>query len=191
VGLLTACGSGTTSQGNAGNAGNTGNTVGTVMEPPKAISAEKPFTDHTGRSVLLSDFRGKTVLLFFGYTNCPDVCPTTMADFTQVKTILGAQASQVVFIFITVDPARDTPEVLKRYVNVFDPAFIGLTADLETLTAVNKEFYGSFTPPDAKGLVTHGSRSYLLDSKGLWRVSFPLGTPAEDMARAVQKWLQP
>jgi protein SCO1/2 len=163
--------------------------VGLSVDPPKTITTGKPFTDQFGNSVLLSDFRSKVVLLFFGYTNCPDVCPATVSSFSQIKNVLGPDAAQVAFVFITVDPNRDTPETLRRYMGAFDSSFVGLTTDLPTLTALNKTFNAAFSPPDDKGLVIHGNRTYLLDRNGLWRVSYPIGTSVKDLASEIRYWL--
>ncbi len=174
---------------NAIPSGNNEQSVGTVMDPPKAIVLDKPFTNQLGKPAYLSDYKGRMALIFFGYTNCPDVCPVTVSDFTRIKALLGSQADQVAFIFISVDPKRDTPEVLARYLGTFDPSFVGLRTDAETLQTLAKAFYTTFGVDDAKGLVEHGSRTYLLDTKGLWRVSYPLGTPVKAIADDIKAWL--
>lgn len=179
--LLTGC--------NAAKPVNNEQSGGTLIDPPKAITTDKPFTSQFDKPLYLSDFRGRVALIFFGYTSCPDVCPITMSDFTRIRTILGGAAADVSFIFISVDPKRDTPDVLRTYLAAFDPSFVGLRTDEATLQALAKDFYTTFGAEDDKGLVEHGSRSYLIDTKGLWRVSYPLGTPVQAVADDIQGWL--
>src|SRR6266436_7019054 len=97
-------------------------------------------TDQNGRARHLEDFRGKAVVLFFGFTHCPDVCPTTLADLAGVMKTLGPDADKVQVLFVTVDPERDTPEALAKYVGAFDPRFIALRGDLPATQHVAKEF---------------------------------------------------
>jgi protein SCO1/2 len=97
-------------------------------------------TDQFGQQRHLKDFAGKVVAVFFGYTNCPDVCPTTMAELAQVKSDLGADGDKLQVLFVTVDPERDTPEVLKAYMAHFDPSFLALRGSPEELAAVAKDF---------------------------------------------------
>ncbi|MCG8350106.1 MAG: SCO family protein, partial [Chloroflexales bacterium] len=101
---------------------------GTPIEPPRQLT-DFSLPGSTGETLSLSDLRGKMVLVYFGYTFCPDFCPMTLADFARIKQELGAQADQVVFMMISVDAERDTPEVLARYMSAFDEDFIGLTGD--------------------------------------------------------------
>ena len=97
-------------------------------------------TDHTGKPRGLEDFKGKVVAVFFGYVQCPDVCPTTMAMLREVKDKLGADGAKLQVVFVTVDPERDTQEVLSAYVPAFDPTFVGLRGDLEATAQTAKEF---------------------------------------------------
>ena len=97
-------------------------------------------TDHNGKTRTLADFRGKVVVMFFGYTQCPDVCPTTMLEMKAAIQQLGADAQRVQMLFVTVDPERDTQELLSSYVPAFDPGFLGLYGDLETTAKTAKEF---------------------------------------------------
>lgn len=97
-------------------------------------------TDHTGKSRSLADFRGKVVAVFFGFTHCPDVCPTTLADMRTVMGQLGDDAARLQVIFVSVDPKRDTPEVLARYVPSFHPTFLGLTGSPDAVTKVAGDF---------------------------------------------------
>jgi protein SCO1 len=126
----------------------------------------------TGEPVSLSDFRGKYVLIFFGFTNCTDECPLTMGYLKQVRQRLGSQADQVQVLLITSDPARDTPEALGRYLNNFDPTFIGLTATIEDLQPVWAS-YGVTVMDDGE---THSSYLYLIDRDGNLMATYPLLT---------------
>ena len=118
-------------------------------EPPRFISTDlstvdwgKDFslTDHYGKPARLADFRGKVVVMFFGYTQCPDVCPTTLSILRETMTLLGSDATRVQVLFVTVDPARDTPQLLAQYVPAFHPSFIGLYGDEKTIAATAKDF---------------------------------------------------
>jgi protein SCO1 len=126
----------------------------------------------TGEPVSLSDFRGKYVLIFFGFTNCTDECPLTMGYLKQVRQRLGSQADQVQVLLITSDPARDTPEALGRYLSNFDPTFIGLTATIEDLQPVWAS-YGVTVMDDGE---THSSYLYLIDRDGNLMATYPLLT---------------
>jgi protein SCO1 len=151
---------------------------GVLIDPP-ARAADFTLTDQNGKPFRLSDQRGKTVLIYFGYTNCPDVCPITMTDYKRIKTGLGSQADKVQFVFITVDPERDTNERLKAYLANFDSSIIGLTADQATLEPVWKA-YGVYQQKQDEGsaagyLVDHTSRIYVIDPDGNWRINYPFG----------------
>ncbi|MFM0415903.1 SCO family protein [Paraburkholderia aromaticivorans] len=130
--------------------------------------------DQTGKPRSLADFRGKVVMLFFGYTHCPDQCPTTMAEMAGVRGKLGENGRRVQGLFVTVDPARDTPQVLAQYVSAFDPTFLGLYGDESTTSALAKEFkfYYSAQKADAHGnySVDHGSAIYVFDPTGRLRL---------------------
>ena len=131
-------------------------------------------TDHAGKPRGLADFRGKVLAIYFGYTHCPDMCPTTMAKLARVVERLGDQAGRVQVAFITVDPARDTPEVLAQYVPAFNPTFLGLYGDERTtaLTAAEFKVYFGAEPKDANGFYTvdHSSPVYVFDPKGRLRL---------------------
>ena len=143
-------------------------------------------TDHHGKLRRLEDFRGKAVVMFFGFTHCPDVCPTTLADMAQAMRQLGADADRVQVLFVTVDPERDTQEALARYVTAFDPRFLGLRGDLEATRAVAKEFkvYFEKRPGAAPGAYTvdHSAQTYVLDPQGRLRLFVRHGRIAEDLA---------
>jgi protein SCO1 len=130
--------------------------------------------DAKGQPRTLADFKGKVVVVFFGYTQCPDVCPTTMAELAQVKKALGPDGERVQGIFVTVDPQRDTPEVLTNYLASFDPSFVALRGTPEQTQAVAKEFKVFFAkvPGTTEGSYTvdHTAGSYILDANGNIRV---------------------
>lgn len=131
-------------------------------------------TDHNGRQRTLADFRGKAVILFFGYVRCPDVCPTTLAELKMVLTGLGPDADRVQVLFVTVDPERDTQEVLANYVPAFHPGFLGLRGDAQATARVAKEFKIFFqkvpgsTPENYS--VDHTAGSYVIDPQGRLRL---------------------
>ena len=129
-------------------------------------------TDHTGRLRRLEDFRGKAVVLFFGFTHCPDVCPTTLAELSQAMKQLGPDAERVQVLFVTVDPERDTREALAKYVTAFDPRFLGLYGDAAATQRVAKEFkiyYEKRTTGESYS-VDHSGQSYVLDPQGRLRL---------------------
>jgi protein SCO1/2 len=135
---------------------------------------ELALLDHHGRRRTLADFRGKVVALFFGFTHCPDVCPTALATIAQARALLGEDAKQVQGLFVTVDPKRDTPELLAKYVTAFDPTFLGLHGDPAATQAAAKEFkiYYQARKPDANGAygVDHSGQIYVLDAEGRLRL---------------------
>ncbi len=142
-----------------------------------------------GGTFRLSDQAGKLVLLYFGYTFCPDVCPATLADLKQALAAPGVDVSRVRVVFVTVDPERDTPDILKRYLGRFDPSFVGLRADSFALEPI-LQGYGITAIKEVDGSVTHSSSVLLIDGKGRKRVSFGFGTSAANMAQDIQHILQ-
>jgi len=167
---------------------------GTVLDPPRPL---QPFTltDHTGAPFSLSDLEGRPALVFFGFTHCPDICPTTLAEFTRVKALLGEDASEVAFVFVSVDGARDTPERLAQYVGAFDPAFIGLTGDDAAVRPVADEFGVYYQAVPVKGsqtgyLVDHTASSFALDREGRLAIVFSYGTPPEAIAQRLRALLE-
>lgn len=140
---------------------------------------EFKLTDDTGKAVTGTDYRGKVVLLFFGYTHCPDVCPLTMAQLHVALQRLGPAADDARILFVSVDPARDTPATMHAYVNAFDPRAVGLVGDARSIEALSKRYRSAFTrePGDADGNyeVSHSSAVYVFDRDGRARV---LATPA-------------
>ena len=138
-------------------------------------------TDHNGRRRTLADFSGKVVAIFFGYTHCPDVCPTTLAELASVEKQLGADADKLQVLFVTVDPERDTPELLKRYVPAFYPSFLGLYGDEAAITKAAKEFkifYQKQALPGGGYSMDHSAGTYLLDPRGRLRLFAQYGTGA-------------
>jgi len=131
-------------------------------------------TDHDGKPRTLADFRGKVVTVFFGFTHCPDVCPTTLSEMKLVLNELGADASRVQVLFVTVDPERDTPEILKQYVPSFDPGFLGLYGDAKATAEVARNFKVFYQKvPGAKPdtyTVDHTAASYVFDPQGRLRL---------------------
>jgi protein SCO1/2 len=129
-------------------------------------------TDHNGRTRRLEDWRGKVVVVFFGFTQCPDVCPTTLAEVSGAVKKLGPDAARVQVLFVTVDPERDTREVLAKYVTAFDPGFLGLYGDAEATRRTAKEFkvyYEKRTQGDSY-TVDHSAQTYVIDPQGRLRL---------------------
>lgn len=158
-----------------------GTLYGEPLPPAAGIELAKP----DGGTFRLSDQRGRIVLLFFGYTACPDVCPTTLAEMTQVMKKLGDQSAETQVVFISVDPKRDTPEKVQEYVSRFDPRFIGLSGsqtDLEPVWQSYSIFREEVAGNTAAGYtVSHTARLYLIDADGNLRLSYAYGTPLEDI----------
>lgn len=139
-------------------------------------------TDHNGQTRKLADFRGKLVVLFFGYTHCPDVCPTTLADLASAMRSLGPDADQVQVVFVTLDPERDTPGLLKQYVPAFHPAFLGLIPTAEQLKGLAAEYkvvYQKNAGSQADYLLDHSAHTYVYDRQGRLRLLLAYGTPAK------------
>lgn len=167
--------------------------AGSLYDPPLPA---KDFTlaDQHGQAFRLSENKGNIVLMFFGYSNCPDVCPVTLSDFKKVKAELGPQAERVRFVFITTDPERDTPERLSEYLEFFDPAIIGLTGSRAELEPV-WDAYGVYqakveTESSAGYLVDHTSRVYLIDTDNNFRMTFQFGTEPRAMAGDIAELLK-
>jgi len=152
-------------------------------------------TDQDGVPRTLADFKGKVTVVFFGYTQCPDVCPTTMAELAQVKKTLGPDGERVQGIFVTVDPERDTPVVLKSYMASFDPSFIALRGTPEQTAAAAKEFkvFYAKVPGTTEGSYTvdHTAGSYILDADGKIRLFVRYGSGAPALAADLKALLAP
>ncbi|MEO6278708.1 SCO family protein [Roseateles sp.] len=143
-------------------------------------------TDQEGRARSLADFKGKVLVIFFGYTQCPDVCPTTMAEVAEVKRSLGAEGDKVQGIFVTIDPERDTAALLKAYLGSFDPSFVGLRGSEEQTKAAAKEFKVFYAKVPGKTPETytmdHTAASFILDTEGRVRVYVRYGAGAQPLA---------
>lgn len=147
-------------------------------------------TAHTGTAFRLADQRGKVVLLFFGYTFCPDICPTTLATMARVEKLLGSERDRIQTVFVSVDPDRDSPERLREYVGHFEAHAIAATgpkAEVDAVVAKYAAFYEKQPSDSAAGyLVDHTSRLYLIDAHGKVRYLFRYGEEAETIARGVR-----
>lgn len=167
--------------------------TGMLMDPLAPVN-DFSLTAAGGKPVRLSDFRGKLVALYFGYTYCPDVCPTTLAELAAGMRDLGADAQQVQVIFISVDPARDTPERLADYVANFDPSFIGITGSPEAIAAVATPlgiYYQAHEGTAATGyLVDHTATVMVLDRQGRLRLLLPFGTTGAQAASDLRALLR-
>ena len=172
-----------------------------------ACSAEKPqfksidltgadyakgfaLTDQNGKPRTLLEFAGKVVVVFFGFTQCPDVCPTSMAELAEVKKLLGPDGDKLQAVFITIDPERDTPEVLKAYMGNFDPTFIALRptlAELPDFAKSYKVFYKKVEGRTATSYsMDHSAGSYVFDAKGQIRLYNRYGSGAEALASDIR-----
>lgn len=162
---------------------------GSLIRPPRILT-DFTLMSHRGTPLQLSDLQGKVVLLFFGYTRCPDFCPTTLVEFRDVKRNLGADAGDVSFVFVSVDAESDTSAVLGQYVTAFDATFIGLQGDAATLARIGPEYDLYFNKRDVGGetgyLIDHTAITYLIDRRGQLTVIFPYGTPATAMATDIR-----
>jgi protein SCO1/2 len=151
-------------------------------------------TDHNGQPRGLKDFAGKVVVMFFGYTQCPDVCPTTMTELVEVKKLLGKDGDKLQGIFVTVDPERDTPEVLKAYMANFDPTFLALYTTPDKLVQVAKDYKVFYKKAEGKTATSytmdHSAGSYVYDTKGQLRLYVRYGGGAKALADDIQQLLK-
>ena len=149
--------------------------------------------DANGQTRTLADFKGKVVVVFFGYTQCPDVCPTTMVELAQVKKALGADGKRLQAVFVTIDPERDTPEILKSYMASFDPSFVALRGTLEQTQGAAKEFKVFFAkvPGKTAGSYTmdHTAGAYVLDTSGKPRLFERYGGGADALTADIKALL--
>jgi protein SCO1/2 len=142
--------------------------------------------DADGKPRTLADFKGKVTVVFFGYTQCPDVCPTTMAELAEVKRALGKDGERVQGVFVTIDPERDTPALLKNYIGAFDPSFVALRGSEEQTKAVAKEFkvFYAKVPGKTEGSYTmdHTAGSFIYDTQGRLRLFTRYGGGAQALS---------
>ncbi len=167
--------------------------VGDYLPRPIALQ-DFTLPGNRGDAMRLSDSNGKWRLLFFGYTHCPDFCPITLAEFTQIKEMLGEQADHIEFVFVSVDGVRDTPELLTGYIERFDPAFIAFSGDDATLAQIQQD-YGLFyqraenaSSPE-NYLIDHSTRSYLIDPEGNLISTFTYDSTPTQITGAIQWWM--
>ena len=167
---------------------------GRVMQSLQPIS-DFTLTAHNGDPVQLQDFRDKIVLLYFGYTYCPDVCPATMAELSKAFDLLDPEErEQVQMLMVTVDPQRDTAEILEQYLGHFDPSFLGLTGSNEEIAAATTPF-GIFYQKqegtiESGYLVDHTASVSVLDKQGYLRLNYPFNTPGADIAADLSRLLE-
>ncbi|MFA5520346.1 MAG: SCO family protein [Castellaniella sp.] len=171
----------------------------TAIHPVRGFLPDLRFTLNGagGRTVTEADLRGKTVLLFFGYASCPDICPTTMAQLAEVMEALGDDADRVQVVFVSVDPHRDTPEVLQAYVALFNPDALGLTGSEKQIADMARRYRVSFQIEKPSGddvtnyEVAHSRGIYIFDDKGRARLLASDGESVEQLTGAVQRIMQP
>lgn len=150
---------------------------------------ELNLTDHNGKPRTLADFKGKVVILFFGFTQCPDICPTTLGASAAALNILGSEADKVQVLFVTLDPARDTPEVLSKYAPAFNPTFLGLYGNAEATAVAAKEFKVFFQKQPGKDgnyTIDHTAASYAIDPQGRLRLYIKHGETPDQMAADIK-----
>jgi protein SCO1/2 len=166
-----------------------------VFNPPRA-APEIALQSSNGSAFKLSQYRGKLVVLEFGYTHCADVCPVSLATLTQARRQLGAAAADVQVVFVTVDPARDNAARLRAYLTPFDPTFIGVTGSQKQIDAVLKDYGIGATRRMVDGSKTdytmhHSSYLYFIDRQGMQRALMPFGHPSADIVHDLQLLLKP
>ena len=158
-----------------------------------SFGKELTLTDHNGQRRSLADFQGKVILLFFGFTHCPDVCPTTLVEMAAIMKDLGNDAARVQVLFVTVDPERDTAEVLRRYVPAFHPAFLGLTGSAEDIARTAREFrifYQKQNLPGGAYSMDHSAGTFILDAQGRLRLFAQYGAGAPALLHDIRLLLQ-
>ena len=190
--------------GTSGSAGPAGSSASAAPETPKGgfkgiditgadYAKTLDLPDASGKPRSLAEFKGKVTVVFFGFTQCPDVCPTTLAELGQVKKRLGAEGARVAGIFVTVDPERDTPELLNAYVSNFDPDFVALRGSLEQTQVAAKHFkvFYAKVPGKTEGSysIDHTAGSYLFDTQGRVRVFTRHGTGPDALEHDLKQLL--
>ena len=150
-------------------------------------------TDHTGKRRTLADFKGKVVVIFFGYTHCPDVCPTTLAEMAGIMKALGAEAARLQVLFITLDPERDTPELMANFVPAFDPSFLGLWGEQPAIDKIAKDFKvfaQKIQSNDGKSYtIDHTAGSYVFDDQGRIRLFVRHGQGGDGLLKDLKRLL--
>ena len=157
-----------------------------------AVGGPFELTDQNGRTVTDKDFRGHPLLVFFGFTHCPDVCPTTLFELSEIMRNLGPDADRTAALFISVDPERDTPEAMKDYLASFDPHVRGLTGDAAALSAVAKAYrvyYKKVPTKDGDYTMDHTAIVYLMDKNGQFVAPFSLKRKPEEAAAELRRYL--
>jgi protein SCO1/2 len=148
-------------------------------------------TDHNGKSRTLADFKGKVVVIFFGYTHCPDVCPTTLSELAGIKKALGSDAERLQVLFITLDPERDTPELMAGFVPAFDSSFLGLWGEQAVIDKIAKDFkvFAQKVPSkDGKSYnIDHTAGSYVFDDQGRIRLFVRHGQGGDGLQKDLQR----
>jgi protein SCO1/2 len=165
-------------------------TEGTPIEPPRELM-DFTLPNQDGEPMSLSDLRGEPTLIYFGYTYCPDICPTTLADVRRAKRALDEQGIDVNVLMVSVDPGRDTAEVLNRYLSNFDEDFVGMTADMQTMRQIGADYGLYVNKVEIEGttadyLIDHSAATYLVDSEGNLVMMYGYGIPPEVIAEDVQ-----
>jgi len=157
------------------------------------LGTDLSLTDFNGKPRTLQDFKGKVLVVFFGFVQCPDVCPTALAEFKQVKNQLGQDGERLQVVFVTVDPERDTPEILREYVTQFDPSFLGLRGDADATARVAKSFkvFYAKVPGKEPGSYTmdHTAGVYIYDPEGHLRLFARHNTGAEALTSDIRQLL--
>ena len=170
----------------------TGRGPSPLANPTAAIGGPFRLTDQNGKSISDQDLKGRPFLVFFGFTHCPEVCPTALADISQIMDKLGADAEKVNALFVTVDPERDTPAVLKDYLTSFNPRLIGVGGDADALAAVAKAYrvyYKKVPLKDGDYTMDHTAIVYLMDKNGQFVSPFSLRRRPEDAAAELRRYL--
>lgn len=166
---------------------------GLPHEKPE-LASNFALTDQNNNIVQLSDFRGKIVLLYFGFTHCPDACPVTFGIWNQVTDILGDDIGQVQFLFITVDPERDTPEQIGKHLSLFSADILGLTGTLDEIEDVAIDYSIFFEMIESESgdyyWVNHTTLTFVIDQTGQLVLTFPYAIPAESIVADLEYWLE-
>jgi len=164
---------------------------GTVMDPPSAAPPLVTAGDSTVPAWSLKDEAGRTVVLFFGYTHCPDVCPTVLADWARAKRALGADTTRIRFVFVAMDPGRDTPARTHQHARQFDPAILGVATTDAEVARITRDWgfavYPEGDPRTPNYTVAHPAQSFVVDRKGRLRLMLPPGVRGEDIAKDLRR----